>query len=174
MSPVRDTTSLRIEQPHFMVNGFSHHVQRKPIEKIELCSLLVRDPLAAACCRGKNAENEKGGNSCAWRGLDGRSCLKSRDSSVFKGLGSDRSRPHHRAFTGCSTERLANDSQVIPNAQSKHIDHLHQGQGDDDPFQFAALPVVHDVLEQFEVFFQNDRALVDLPVAVFQVKRLFQ
>ena len=58
-------------------------------------------------------------------------------------------------------------SEVIQNPQHKHIDDLHQDEQDDDPFQFAAFTVVHDVLKKLQIFFDDRDSLGDVSVAVF-------
>ena len=58
--------------------------------------------------------------------------------------------------------------------KDKQIRHFYQDEDDDDPLEFTALSVFHDVLKKLKILFDDGSALIDISLAVFEVKGLFQ
>ena len=65
-------------------------------------------------------------------------------------------------------------SEVVEDAEDEDVDDLHEDQQDDDPLELAALPVVHDVLEQLQVLLDDGCSFKDVPVPVLEVEGLLQ
>ena len=50
------------------------------------------------------------------------------------------------------------------------MQHFDRNENDDHPFEPGAVPVLKDVFEEFEVFFYNAEAFLDVPEAFLEVE----